>query len=306
MPTALSPSKLFSALLTLVAAPFSATARARLRHPRVYRALGRSAPPSFHDYHTRIAATFARGPLERVLVVGCNTGHECKAFVELNAARIDGLDVVAQVQMAQEAGGDFFDFQELPDGRLYMVEADVSGKGLPAALLMSAARSVIRATASQGIGPHQVLTRVNEQLYADLTEVSKFVTVFMGLYSPETRQLRYSNAGHSAAIYRPHDGVARIVEPDNPPVGVLDSYEYLEQSMEFETGDLLVVCSDGYLEATNAKGEMFGLRRMIEQVTALGDRPAQEIADALLAKVTEFAQGIRQFDDQSLVILRGV
>jgi len=94
MPTALSPSKLFSALLTLVAAPFSATARARLRHPRVYRALGRSAPPSFHDYHTRIAATFARGPLERVLVVGCNTGHECKAFVELNAARIDGLDVV--------------------------------------------------------------------------------------------------------------------------------------------------------------------------------------------------------------------
>lgn len=229
-----------------------------------------------------------------------------KSMMTRTIPAIDGLDVVAQVQMAQEAGGDFFDFQELPDGRLYMVEADVSGKGLPAALLMSAARSVIRATASQGIGPHQVLTRVNEQLYADLTEVSKFVTVFMGLYSPETRQLRYSNAGHSAAIYRPHDGVARIVEPDNPPVGVLDSYEYLEQSMEFETGDLLVVCSDGYLEATNAKGEMFGLRRMIEQVTALGDRPAQEIADALLAKVTEFAQGIRQFDDQSLVILRGV
>lgn len=94
MPSSVSLRKVFKGLSTLAAAPFSATARARLRHPRLVRMLGLAAPPSFHEYHTRIAASYAREPLARVLVVGCNTGHECSAFVELGVAQVDGLDVV--------------------------------------------------------------------------------------------------------------------------------------------------------------------------------------------------------------------
>lgn len=94
MPSSVSLRKVFKGLLTLGAAPFSKTARARLRHPRLYRMLGRAAPLSLHEYHTRIAASYAREPLRRVLVVGCNTGLECRAFVDLGAAQVDGLDVV--------------------------------------------------------------------------------------------------------------------------------------------------------------------------------------------------------------------
>ena len=94
MPSPLSWRKVREGLSALVASPFSRTARARLRHPRLYRMLGRTTPYSLHDYHTRIAASYARGRLERVLVVGCNTGQECKSFVDLQASQVHGLDVV--------------------------------------------------------------------------------------------------------------------------------------------------------------------------------------------------------------------
>ncbi len=94
MPPSVSLRKVFKGLLTLGAAPFSATARARLQHPRLYRMLGLTPSHSLHDYHTRIAASYLHQPLTRVLVVGCNTGHECRAFVNLGAIQVDGLDVV--------------------------------------------------------------------------------------------------------------------------------------------------------------------------------------------------------------------
>ena len=94
MPSPISLRKVVNGLLTLGESPFSATARAKLRHPRLYQMLGRTAPHSFHEYHTRIAASYVRGPLQRVLVVGCNTGRECNSFVTLDAAQVDGLDVI--------------------------------------------------------------------------------------------------------------------------------------------------------------------------------------------------------------------
>lgn len=94
MTPSVSLRKVFRGLLTLGATPFSASARARLRHPRLYRMFGLTAPHSLHEYHTRIAASHIRQPLARVLVVGCNTGRECAAFVDLGALQVDGLDIV--------------------------------------------------------------------------------------------------------------------------------------------------------------------------------------------------------------------
>jgi phosphoserine phosphatase RsbU/P len=219
---------------------------------------------------------------------------------------VQGLDVAAKVRMAKEAGGDFFDFQTMPNGQLFLLEADVVGKGLPAALLMSAARSVIRATQAQDVGPHEVLSRVNGQLYADLTEANSFITVFMGLYDPATRELRYANAGQSAAIHRQADQRPELLIPENPPVGVLDPYSFTERRIHIDAGDLVVVCSDGLLEAINKRGEMFGLSRLLDAVAYCGDRPAQEVADTLLDQVARFTQDREQFDDESLIVLRGV
>ena len=217
------------------------------------------------------------------------------------------LDVYADSRPAQQVGGDFYDFIEQPDRPLITILGDVSGKGISAALIMgmihaitnSAARFMPKPT------PASVLGRANEYLYDDFTTLDTFATAFVAHYYPASGELHYANAGHSPVIYRPAGGGARLLEADGVPIGVLPMSLCENHSVVFGPGDLLIVATDGFSEATNAQGELFGYERLLALVDRLAGEPAMSIGRKLFEAVQQYAAGHPQSDDQTLVVLKG-
>lgn len=223
------------------------------------------------------------------------------------APQVKGLDVFAGTKPALQVGGDFFDFIPLTGNDSFMFTVgDVSGKGLPAALLMAMTRTVLRSKARmlQHPSPQGILTHANEDMYDDFTEVSMFATVFVGQYHPDKGALMFSNAGHSPVIYRPFNGSAQLIEAEAPALGVLDFSLAENREVQFQSGDLLVVATDGFNEARNLNGEMFGYQHLLELVDSLAYRPAREIAEELYAAVNAHEANRSQDDDQTIIVLR--
>ncbi len=220
---------------------------------------------------------------------------------------IAGLDIHAHSRPAEQVGGDFYTFTTHSTGHLVLTIGDVSGKGLPAALLMTMTRTVLHGVARfiPLLHPKAVLSRVNEDLYEDLTEVGMFVTMFASCYDPATRELTYANAGHSPVIYCPVDGHAHILKADGPAIGVLPLTQSENMVLSFGTGDILVLASDGLNEAHNSSGELFGFERLRTLIEELRHRSAKEIAETLFERITCFATGCDQFDDQTLIVVKG-
>lgn len=218
---------------------------------------------------------------------------------------LPGLDLYVHYQPAGHIGGDFYDFMIRPDRRLIFTAADVTGKGLPAALIMSSTLTALWGAAHHSPGPRAMLERVNTDLYDKLTETGKLVTTFVGLYNPETHQVVCANAGHAPVIFCPTGGPARLLEADGPPLGALPTLLSADHHLTLGEGDVLLIGSDGLSEAKNRAGEMFGYDRLLEAVTTLVDKTAPEIAAGLIEQVTRFAAGREQSDDQTLIVLKG-
>ena len=222
---------------------------------------------------------------------------------------VSGLALCARAMPALQVGGDFYDFIAGPaQGPHLMTFAvgDVSGKGLSAALIMAMARSVLRSNASGGVSPARVLDGANTELYDDMTEVAMFATMFIGQYDADRRTLRYANAGHSPVVYCPVGGPARLLEADGTALGVLPISLCADHELTFGPGALLVVCTDGFNEASNVAGEMFGYEHLLHLIESLADLPPEAIADALYAAVGTFAAGHPQEDDRTLIVAKGV
>jgi len=175
-------------------------------------------------------------------------------------------------------------------------------------LVMSMTHTALRGMGSRSPQPTcaAIAAQVNEQLYDDLTEVGAFVTMFVGQYDNATRLLNFANAGHSPVIYCPQGGSARLLEADGTAVGVLPISLCADQSLRLRPGDLLIAATDGFSEAQNAAGEMFGYERLLQLSEAQARFPAQKILDALFAAVEAFSVGHPQDDDQTIVVLKGV
>jgi len=219
---------------------------------------------------------------------------------------IPGLELFARCQPAQQVGGDFFDVTARPDKELVFSQADVSGKGLPAALLMSSVLTALWAGANSRSTPGEILQKLNRDFYQRLTDMGKLVTAFTGIYHTETRQITYTNAGHSAIVYCPAGKHPVLLEADGPPLGTLPELLSKQQQLTLNPGDLLLIASDGLTEAEAGDGAMFGYDRLLHSVKQLADRPAEKIGQTLYQQVTDFATGYTQFDDQTLLILKGV
>ncbi len=219
-----------------------------------------------------------------------------------------GLDIWAGSEPARQVGGDWFDFVTHSKQCLHFCVGDVSGKGMSAALLMSMTRTTIRNALrfDNGLNSAQIVDYVNTALYDDFTEVGMFATLFVGRYDSQERRLRYANAGHSPVIYRPAHGTARLLEADDVPVGVFPDSVTMECEFLFEPGDLLVVCTDGFNEAQNSSGDLFGLDNLLQLVDDLAEQPATEIGLGLVTAVANFAHNQPQADDQTLVVCKGV
>lgn len=220
------------------------------------------------------------------------------------------LDVAARCDPAWQVGGDFYDVFAADNDRVAMLLGDVSGKGLPASLLMGLAHGAVRSSSwAGGRHEHEEATRKLNELLCMRTEVSRFASLFWCYYDPIDAQIRYVNAGHLPPfVVFNGDGnreprLERL-EEGGPVLGVIPDAEYRQGSVEFRAGDMLVLYSDGVVEAANAEDEEFGEQRLEHLILANRKRPASEIRDEILRQVRAFV-GSEQFqDDLTLLVVR--
>lgn len=218
------------------------------------------------------------------------------------------LDIYAESRPALQVGGDFYDFVSEPGRPLMLLLGDVAGKGVPAAMIMGLVHTATRSAARfiPGPTPAKVLSRTNNDLYDDLTLLDSFVTAFAAQHLPEQGRIRCANAGHAPVIFRPPGGPARLLEGDGIPLGVLPITLSEDFTLDFPPGALLVVTTDGFSEARDPGGALFGYERLLELVDEFADQPAQVIAYGLYNAIDGFAGGQPQEDDQTLIIIKGI
>ncbi len=214
--------------------------------------------------------------------------------------------IAAYYKPAREVGGDFYDFLPFEDGRLGVVIGDVSGKGIPAAMLMSSTRSLLRAAAQMAASPGEVLARVNELLCAD-TLPSMFVTCFYALLDPISGKLHYANAGHDLPYRRSREDV-RELYATGMPLGLLPGMQYEEREALVTAGEHILLYSDGLVEAHNPDREMFGFPRLKQLiVVSPSDTLGSSLIDFLLQELKCFTgEGWEQEDDITLVVLQRI
>ena len=214
----------------------------------------------------------------------------------------EGWQISPFYQPAREVGGDFYDFLELDDGRLGLVVGDATGKGVPAALVMASARSMLRAVAQVSESPGKVLARINDPLVSDIPP-NMFVTCFYGILEPKSGYLVYANAGHDMPYVRSHGGGAEELRARGMPLGLMPGMSYEEKEITLQAGEAALFYSDGLVEAHDPKGEMFGFPRLRELVAEHGGE--RLLGDLLLEKLYSFVgEDWEQEDDITLLTLR--
>jgi serine phosphatase RsbU (regulator of sigma subunit) len=206
-------------------------------------------------------------------------------------------------QPAREVGGDFYDFFELDDGRLGIVVGNATGKGVPAALVMASARSMLRAVAqASNYSPGEVLRRANDALVADIP-ANIFVTCFYAILDPKSASLSYANAGHDLPYVSHRGGDAQELRARGMPLGLMPGMSYEENEVVLEPGESVLFYSDGLVEAHDPKGEMFGFPRLRALVTEHGEEGS--LGEFLLEELYSFVgEGWEQEDDITLLTLR--
>ncbi|NOZ22251.1 MAG: SpoIIE family protein phosphatase [Planctomycetes bacterium] len=213
------------------------------------------------------------------------------------------FDLHAVNSPAKQVAGDFFDFYFVTDERLLITIADVSGKGVPAALFMAVTRTLLKNLVLSGLGPAEVLNRANDILVEDNDE-SMFVTLFLAIYETDTGKLRYANAGHNPPFHLTSEGKMHPpIKATGPILGVIPDIEYTEDEVQVDLGDVLVLYTDGVTEAQNTTRELYGEERFLEVlINHVGQAP-EDLCDTVIAAVNEY-QGENQFDDITLLVFR--
>ena len=214
------------------------------------------------------------------------------------------FDIYATMTPAKEVGGDFYDFFLIDDDHLGLVMADVSGKGVPAALFMVIAKTLIKNRAMMGGGPAEVLRYVNEQL-CEGNEAELFVTVWLAIVELSTGRGLAANAGHEHPAIRHKDGQYELViYRHSPAVATMEGLRFREHSFELKPGDSLFVYTDGVTEATNTANELFGTDRMLEALNRNPDALPPELLPQIKAEIDSFVGEAPQFDDITMMCIQ--
>lgn len=214
------------------------------------------------------------------------------------------FDIYASMTPAKEVGGDFYDFFLVDDNHLAMVIADVSGKGVPAALFMVIAKTLLKNCAQTGASPKQVLERVNNQL-CENNDAEMFVTVWLGILDLSTGGLVAANAGHEYPALRRAEGSFELVKDKHGFVlAGMEGSRYQEYDLKLEPGDTLFVYTDGVAEATDAHEELYGTDRMLKALNQMGDAGPEALLPGVKADIDAFVGQAPQFDDITMLGLR--
>ncbi len=219
---------------------------------------------------------------------------------------IPTLSLAASYQTSHRAGGDYYDFFPLPDGKWGLLIADVSGHGTPAAVLMAVTHSLAHTHPGPATPPGHLLAHVNRHLAARYTaESDTFVTAFYGIYDPAERSLTYASAGHNPPrLKRCVDGTLALLDgATGLPLGISPNETYRDRTYRLVPGDELVLYTDGITEAYNEQGEMFGLARLdqVLETCAIG---ASDLLESVLAALHAFTGGQPAHDDRTLLVAK--
>ena len=213
------------------------------------------------------------------------------------------FDIYASMDPAKEVGGDFYDFFLTDQDHLCMVMADVSGKGVPAALFMMAAKIILQSCAMLGGSPAQILTKTNEAICSNNQE-EMFVTVWLGILEISTGKLTAANAGHEYPLICRAGGAYEIFKDRHGLViGAMENVKYREYELQLQPGDRLFVYTDGVPEANNDRNELFGMERMLKALNADAASAPEETLKSMRAAVDSFVQDAQQFDDLTMLCM---
>ena len=214
------------------------------------------------------------------------------------------LSFAARSRPARQVGGDFYDVIPLRGGRLGLVIADVSDKGMPAALYMALTRSLIHAEAKRSASPRQVLLNVH-RLLLEMSHANMFVTAFYGVLDPDSGTLRYARAGHDKPILvHPGSGECLPLDAGGMLLGCVNPVQLEEASATLHPGDVLVLYTDGITDANSPTGELYGTRRLHDVLCTLGETDARAICERIFAEADLFQAGTVQHDDMALLVVR--
>jgi serine phosphatase RsbU (regulator of sigma subunit)/predicted ester cyclase len=242
-----------------------------------------------------------RERFEQELLVARRIQH---ALLPKAVPELEGWEILPHYQPAREVGGDFYDFPPVADGRVGLVIGDVSGKGIPAAVLMASTQSVLRAISQRGGSlPDQVLTEANEVLCTYIPP-NMFVTCFYAILDPESGHLSYANAGHTLPFCKRHnEDQADELRARGMPLGLIPGMSYEQQETSLVPRDAVLFCTDGLVEAHDPRGEMFGTPRLR---SLLSERPeaGRGLSATLMKELERFTgEGREQEDDITLLTL---
>ena len=243
---------------------------------------------------------------QKVSVELAQAGHLQESFLPEQPPSLPGWQIAATLKPARAMSGDFYDFIPLPGGKLGVVIADVTDKGMGAALFMTSSRTLLRAYAAEYPDqPAEVLKAVNRQITQN-TRGGLFVTLFYGILDPANRSMLYCNAGHNPPCLLRAVGRVEELHGTGIPLGVFETASWEVGQVQCSTGSALVLYTDGVTEAQDRQERAFGSQRLIQaaQEAAFGpQRSAQGIQESILGSVAEFSQGAPQLDDITLVII---
>ena len=216
---------------------------------------------------------------------------------------VPGLDYAGRCRPAASVGGDYYDFLPICDGRVGFAIGDVSGKGIPAALLMATLQASLRGLAISNPPELPELMGCLNRLMYEATPVNRFATLFYGAYDPGTREFTYVNGGHNCPIVLRGNNVMRLNE-GGPAVGMFAPARYRQSAVTLEAGDTLVLFTDGVSEAMSRGMEEFGEERLIAVVRSGTHLKIADLIESVFDACDDFADGAPQHDDMTLLIVR--
>jgi len=286
------------------------TFRVRLPHRDQLAALGESFNSMMQSVSTLIEEQRQRQKLENELSIA----HEVQQqLFPRSLPNLPGIEIEAICRPARVVSGDYYDFIRISPTRLAIALADISGKGISAALLMANVQAALRSDVlryrngqpgihREQIDTAEIVSHLNLHLFRNTSD-ERYATCFFGVYDSDTRQLHYTNAGHLPPIYV-CGGTVRRLETGGMVVGLFNDVPFQQGAVEIEHGGMLVAYSDGLIEPENVYGEEFGTTRLVDVATRNKDSSSHTIAEALMHAAEEWSGSPEQADDMTVIVMR--
>lgn len=228
--------------------------------------------------------------------------HVQRGLLPKEFPRVAGLSCAARAQPAREIGGDFYDAFRLDDTHIGLLIADVSDKSIHAAIFMAIARALFHTEVRRTLSPHEVVGAVHRLLLDVSSEDDQFVTAFYGVLHLDTRHLTYVRAGHDRPMLLHSDGTLALLPGAGRFIGMLDEVDIEECSIDLQSGDRLIMYSDGVIDARNTTDERFGFERLAEIVEGCSSVSAEALVATIMNQVLAFQGDAPQFDDITLLV----